>query len=868
MTEAGRNDAPMGEGPMSEDPLRERPLREAGLVWTLARRELRGGIKGFRVFLACIILGVAAIAAVGGLSQSMITGLKADGATLLGGDVDLRLLHRPAGDGQRAHLVGQSRGYSEVVKMRAMVRPAATRDKRAMVELKAVDGAYPLVGSVETVPPLPPGQLIGRQNGVWGALVDENLLTRLGVAIGDRVRLGELELDVRGTVIKEPDRVATVFSFGPRLLVSLQALEATGLVQPGSQIRYHHRLLLPEGRDFESWKDDLIETFPDAGWRIRSTEEAAPGVQRFIDRMTLFLSFVGLTILLVGGVGITGAVRSYVAGRVATIATLKCIGAPGYLVFRIYMLQVMVLSLLGVLIGEAIGIGAPWLLIEAVKDQLPVKPVYGFYWQPAALAAVFGLLAAATFALWPVAKARDVKAGELFRSRISPPEGRPQRGYVAATVIGILALAVLTIFTANDRYFAYWFVGGALVTVGLLRGGAQVVMKLARRIRPAIAVLLRLAQANLYRRGAATPGIVTSLGLGLTVLVAITLIEGNMSRQIEERLPDRAPAFFFIDIQPDQTQAFDQAVTGVEGTSGYRRVPSLRGRIVKIDGVPVEEATVAPESGWAIRGDRALTYAVHEEEVASKVTAGTWWPADYAGPPAISLDAGLARGFGIGLGDTLSLNVLGREITAEVMSLREIDWRSLRFDFAIVFAPGLLETAPHSHIAAIEAPVGLEDAVEKAATDPFPNISAIRVRDALDAAARILAGISAAVTGTAALTLVAGAIVLAGVIASEHQRRVYDAVVFKVLGATRPRIVGLYLIEYGMLGLFTGAISAGIGTLTAWAVIRFLMRADWIFLPHVVGATTLVCIAVTLSVGLMGTWIALGEKASGHLRNE
>ena len=837
------------------------------LGWRLARRELRHGLGGFRVFLACIALGVGAIAAVGGLSQAIVAGLKADGARLLGGDVDLRLLHRPAAPKQLAYLSARSEAVSRVVKMRAMARPAAVRERRAMVELKAVDGAYPLVGEVRTEPRRPLGRLLERRDGAWGAVADPNLLGRLGLGLGGRIRVGAATFQVRATIVHEPDRVASVFSLGPRLLVAAASLAETELIRPGSQIRYHHRLLLPPGAEYGAWKGRLDKAFPTAGWRVRGTGDAAPGVRRFVERMSLFLSFVGLTVLLVGGLGVTSAVRSYLDGKTSTIATFKGLGAPGRLIFTVYMMQVLILGGLGVLIGLVLGTGAPFALIEIAGRHLPVTPVAGIYGKATAVAAAFGLLATVTFALLPVARARDVRAAELFRARIVPLGARPRTAFLTAAALGAVLLALLTLFTASDRYFATWFIGGAVAALLFLHGGAALVMALAARIEPAAGGPWRMVQANLHRRGTATPNIVVSLGLGLSVLVAIALIEGNMRRQIEERLPDQAPAFFFIDIQSHQGAAFDAAVTGVPETRGYKRVPTLRGRIVRIAGVPVEQVSVAADSQWAVLGDRALTYAA-VRNAASKVVAGEWWPPDYTGPPIISLDAGLARGFGIGIGDTLTLNVLGREITPTVASLREIDWRSLRFDFAIIFAPGTLEDAPHSHIAAIEAPRHREDAVERAATDAFPNVSAIRVRDALREAARILAGIGAAVTGTAALTLVAGAIVLAGVIASEHHRRVYDSVVYKVLGALRRRILGLYLLEYGVLGLITALIAAVIGTLTAWAVIRFLMEAEWTFLPGVVAATTGLSLAVTLGVGLIGTWRALGQKAAPYLRNE
>ena len=840
-------------------------MDDVALAARLAWRELRGGLREFRIFLACMAIGVAAIAAVGSLSAAVVAGLVADGGRLLGGDVDLRLLHRPVSAEQRAYLDANAARVSGIVELRAMARPVGQRDGRALVELKAVDGAYPLVGAVETLPARPLAELLAPIDGVWGAVAAANLLTRLGIETGARVTVGEATFEIRAIMVKEPDRVATVLSFGPRLMVSADALDDTGLVQPGSQIHYHYRLDL-SGQEPGAWIAALNEAFPKAGWRIRGPSEAAPGVRLFIDRLTLFLTFTGFTVLLVGGIGVGNAVKSYLDGRVATIAMLKCLGAPGRLIFRTYLLQVLVLGVLGTAIGLAIGAVLPILGLEIIADRLPVAPVTGFYAEPLALAALFGLLTAVTFGLWPVARAREIPAAQLFRDRAAPVAGRPRPVYIVATVVGIGLLAALAFAAANDRFLAGWFVAGALATLAALRGGAGLIAMAAARAPAFGGAAVRLALANLHRPGSVTPSVVMSLGLGLSVLVAVALIDGNLSRLVAERLPERAPAFFFIDIQPDQVADFEAAVTGVPGATGYRSVPTLRARITHIAGVPVEEVEIAAESQWAVRGDRALTYAA-EQGTDAKLADGAWWPADYDGPPLISLDAGLAEGFGIAVGDTLTLNVLGREVTARIANTREIDWRSLRFDFAIIFAPGTLESAPQTHIAAVEAPLEAEEAVA-AATDAFPNISAIRVRDALEAVARILDGIAVAVRATASVTVLAGALVLAGTVAAGEQRRIHDAVVFKVLGATRRRILGVFLLEYGVLGLATGAVGAVVGTLAAWAVIRFLMRSEWVFLPGTIALTVAACIAITLVVGLIGTARALGHKAAAHLRNE
>ena len=838
-----------------------------GLAWRLARRELRSGLSGFRVLVISLAIGVAAIAAVGTVNESVIGGLRSDARALLGGDVDLRLLHRDVTAEQDAYLQRNSADLSHVTEMRAMARPANNRDARTMVELKAVDAVYPLVGGIEMTPVMPLADALARNNGVWGAIAEKNLLDRLGIAVGDRVKVGDAVLDIRARLVREPDRVASVFNFGPRLMIADAALPETGLVRPGSMIRYHTRVTLPAGTDAKAWTEALNDAFPTAGWRVQNTSEAAPGVRRFVERMTLFLTFAGLTALLVGGIGVGNAVKNYMDGRVNTIATFKCVGAPGSLVFQVYLLQVFLLASIGIAIGLVAGVVMTAFALEAAAGVLPVPVETAIYPLPIVQAAALGLLTAMTFALWPLARARDVPAANLFRQSVAPTSGRPRPVYMAATALCGLALVVLVVATALDRNLAYWFVGGAALTLLIFKGAGSLIVTLVKRLPRPRNAELRLALSNLSRPGTPTPSVVLSLGMGLAVLVALVLIEGNLRAQIGERLPEAAPTVFFIDIQDDQVAVFDSTVQQATGVENMRRVPSLRGRIVRIDGVPVEQATVAPEAAWAVRGDRALTYAATLPEDA-KIVAGSWWPEDYSGEPIMSFDAKLAQGFGVEVGDFLTLNVLGREIDVRIASLREIDWRAVPFDFALILAPGTLDGAPHTHIAAVYTGANDETAVEKAVSDQFENITAIRVREALEAVNSMIEGIGQGIRAAASVAIIVGALVVAGAIAAGRQRRQYDAVIFKVLGATRRRIAASFLMEYGLLGLATGMAAAIVGTTVAWAVTVFLMRMPWVFLPGAVTATIVACVILTLLMGFAGTWRVLGQKSSPYLRNE
>ncbi|MFO1153795.1 MAG: FtsX-like permease family protein [Rhodospirillales bacterium] len=855
-------------------------MRDFALAWRLARRELRGGLAGFRVFLASLALGVAAIAAVTSVSEAVNRALIADARQLLGGDVEARLVQRQPMPAEAAWLADHARAISDVIEMRVMARPQddgasvpSTGEpddgfsRASMTELKAVDGAYPLLGHVELSSPDSLQGLLAPVDGIPGAVAEAALADRLGLRPGDRLRVGDATFELRALLVREPDRIASVAAFGPRLIISKDALAATGLVQPGSLLRHATRVLLPPGEQPAAWMARAREAFPEAGWQLRDPAEAAPGIDRFVDRLAMFLGFAGLTALLIGGLGVANAVRSYLDGRTGTIAILKCVGAPGGLVVAMYLLQILVLGLVGIALGLIAGGLLPLAVFGLIENMLPVRISFGVFPGALAVAAALGLLTALAFSLWPLAATRSVPAANLFRHGVATLVGRPTRAWIAVTGCVALALASLTIVTASDPGFGAIFVAGAVVVLALLRAAGLALAVTARRLPRARSAVVRLAVDALHRPRAPTTTVVTSLGAGLTVLVAVALIDGNLRSQISERLPDTVPAFFFIDIREDQAAAFDAAVAAVPGTGELRRVPSLRGRIVRLGTEPVETATIAPEAMWAVRGDRALTFSA-QPPADAKITAGAWWPAGYAGPPLISLDANLAAGFGLGIGDTMTVNVLGRDIQATIASLRQIEWRAVPFDFAIIFSPGILEGAPLTHIAAVTASPAAEPQLAATIGRQFSNVTAIRTRDAIEAVTGVMTKIGWGVRAAALVTLIAGGLVLAGAITTDRETRAFEAVLFKVLGATRGRIATVYAVEYGLLGLVTGVIAAGLGATVAWAVTRYLMDFAWTFDAGTVAITIGLGVGLTLLIGFVATWRKLGQGSHAFLRNE
>jgi putative ABC transport system permease protein len=840
-------------------------VADVSLAARLMRRELRGGLRGFRIFLACLALGVAVIAGVGSLGAGVRAGLQGDARAMLGGDLEINLVLRPASAIERRYLEGHG-SVAETISLRAMAR----RDdnaQRSLIELKAVDGAYPLYGSVALEPAGSLADALAEREGLWGAVAAPALLDRLGVKAGDVVRVGNARFELRAALIHEPDAATGIFILGPRFVVAKPALAETGLVAPGALINYSYRVRVPAGTRVDAWLSDLKAAFPDAGWRVRDYAEAAPNLRRLLDRVGLFLTLLGLTALLVGGVGVGNAVSGYLASRTLSIAIFKSVGAAGRLVFWVYLLQIAVLAALGIGIGLVLGALTPVLTAGLLPADLPVTARLGLYPLPLLIAAAAGALTTLAFALGPLSSARAVSPATLFREAADSPSAWPGKVAIAVQTLVTAALAALVIATAVDRGLAFWSVLGAIAVLVVFRLAAALIIATVRRIGRPRQPLLRLALANLGRRGANTAGVIASLGLGLTVLVALTLVEGNITLTLDKDLPERAPSFFFIDIQPDEIADFDRLLKEFPGASDVEQVPSLRGRLVKLNGVPVEQAEVATGARWAVRSERGLTYAP-SVPAGSRIVEGSWWPRDYQGPPLVSFDAELARGMGLKLGDTLTVNVLGREVTATIANLRAIDWTSLRINYALVFSPGTFGGAPETFIATARVPPEREAALEQAVTDRFANVSAIPVKDALQAVSQMVAQVAVVLRLTAAIALAAAGLVLAGALAAARRRRLYEAVVLKVLGATRRDLVSAFLLEYGLLGLLAAAVASVLGTIAAYLVLTRVMRTDWVFLPGAVALSAGVALALTLVLGYAGTFRALGASPAAYLRND
>lgn len=831
--------------------------------WRIARRDLHARLIGLRLLFVCLFLGVAMLAAVGSLTSAISQEISERGQVILGGDIQIGMTQREASDADK-RLFAQSGQVSETVRMRAMAKriDAARADgpEAVLTELKGVDAAYPLYGVLalqggRATLPLAPDAV----------LIDEALAARLSLRPGDGLRYGEAAFTVKDIITDEPDRVGEGFTLGPVAIVSLEGLRRTGLIQPGSLFESKYRIRLPASRDAEALKKQLEQDHASAGWEIRDRENAAPGTSRFLGRMGQFLSLIGLTALAVAGIGVNNGVASYLSLRRRSIATLKILGASSRDIARVYLLQIGAVSAFAVLLGVIAGALTVPLILAVAGDVLPVRPGFHLHPVPLTLSVVYGVLIALIFAVPPLARARHVSGAALLRANVDPL-GRALDGRSRATAaLAALVLLMLILAGAQDVVFSLWVIvaiGAVLLLLTLLGLAAR---RIARAVPRPRRPLLRLALTNLYRPDAQTTALVIALGLALTLFVTLAGIQTSLSSEIKNTVPAKAPDLFVLDIPSGEEARLRATVARGAPDAAINVVPALRGTVVAYGGRRVSDRDDVPGDAFLLRGERGVTYSTTLPE-GSEIVKGQWWPADYAGPPLVSLDAEQAAVLDLDVGDTLTVSVLGREIEARIASLRQIKWETMGFNYVMVFSPSGLSSAPHSLTATISLNGGQKDVVTRNLLVDFPSASVIETGDVLGQVRKLLDQMAAAIVAAASITILAGIAVLVGAISASRQTRSYDSIILKTLGATRWQILGTQALEYGLIAGILAAVSLLLGMAGAWFVIVQVFEFGWAPDWRIVLATLLGGAVLTLGIGLIGSLPLMALRPAQALR--
>jgi putative ABC transport system permease protein len=841
------------------------PSSTLPLFLRFAGREMRSGIRGFGIFLACLALGVAAIAAAGSTAQAFRTGLAAQAREILGGDVKVSVDQRRFTPKERAAFARQGQVVFGVG-TRAMAE--AVSGERRLVDLRGVSAGYPLTGKVTLRGAASLSQALSPVGGVPGAAVEQALMDRLGLKLGDRVLIGNMPVIVRAVLLSEPDRLSRGFSLGPRVLTRIEAVEAGGFVQDGALFGETARIALPGSRDPKTAMAALDRRFKGAGLELRDRTDSAPGLRRLIDQLEYFLAFIGLASLVAGGLGVAGAVGAYLEARKPSIAVLKALGAEGALIRDTYLVQIAALALLGVGIGLAFGAAAPLVLGQIAKDQLPVPALFAVYPEPLIKAAVFGLLAAAAFSLPPLARARATPPAALFRKDLS---GAPGFGLEAVfAVIAALGLAALAVVTAPTPVAAGVMMAGVAAGFASLWGLGLAAAWGAGRLRQLTTGPVRIGLANLAGPRSAARTAAPAIGLGVALLAAVVLIQSSLLNQVRAVAPKTAPAMVFTEIPGDRIAAFDAAVSAIAGpltAENYLRAPFVTGRIVRIKGQAFDIKSIADNARWAFDNDVALS-AMGAEPAGANIKSGQWWGATYAGEPLVAMEQKVADGAGLKLGDSITLSVLGREIDVRIAVLRQVDWGGFGPTFALIVNPKAVEGAVLRNVAIAKVTKAQDLALTRALGRDFPAVNVISVREQLEAAGDLFDRLALAVRGAAGVAALAGLLVLFGAVAAGARARAKEAAILKVLGASRGQILVAYGVEYGAVGLIAGAAGVALGAAAAWPVVVKVFEAVWTIDWR--EAATLILVAAGLSAvtGLGAAMVALSRRPAPVLRDD
>ena len=837
-----------------------------------ALRDLRGGLAGLRIFLLCIALGVTAIVGVESLAKALNDGLGRQGRVILGGDASFSLIHRRLSPDEQAFLERYGT-LSTIATMRAMARTEG--GDAALVEVKAVEPSWPAIGAARFDPQISPATALAERDGVFGAAAEETLLARLNLKIGDVFDLGEAKFILRAVVTGEPDRLAVGVGLGPRVLISEAALNATGLISPGSLVRWTTRVVMggpggpPDEAAVKALIDKANQTFPQAGWETRSRLNVSPDFTRDLDRFAEFLTLAGLLSLVVGGVGVANAAQGFVERKRATLAILKAIGSTGTSVVLLALVEFLAVALAGALAGAALGAAIPFAVNWLFADVIPIPLAPSIDPGVILLGLACGLLTALAFSIPPLGRAHDLPVTTLIRDLADERQGWPRARYLFAAALAGGALIALAVATSPQRTVAIAVVGATLAAFVVLRLTALGIAFAARRARASRWVELRMALAAIHRPGALTSSVVLSLGLGLTALVALTLIDFNMRNELRDSQPGVTPSFFFLDLRSSQAAAFLDFLKREAPGARISEVPMMRGRFVTIAGTPVAQVKASEKAAWALEGDRGVTFAAEPPE-GSEVVAGEWWPRDYAGPPLVSMEKEVAEGLGLRVGDAVVVNVLGRDVAARVANLRKVNWRSFAINFVLVYSPNTFKGAPFSELVSAALPgrdgPDKETALLRAAAHDFPTVASVRVREALETVEALVGKLALAIRAATGVALLTSVLVLAGALAANRRARLADATILKILGATRTRLTATFLIEYAILGAATAAFAVGAGTLTAYLVVKRIMLSDFVFDSTAALAAAGGGLAFTIGLGMIGAWRILGQKPAAFLR--
>ncbi|MFL2803073.1 MAG: ABC transporter permease [Paracoccaceae bacterium] len=834
-----------------------------------AIKDLRGGLNKFWVFFICLFFGVLTISSIGTFRESIKAGLQKEASEILGGDISITLAYRGATLNELNEIKKISTSFTEVISFRSMV---STIDEgkeynQALVQVKSVDQNYPLIGKVKIKPDVSIKNALKKKQGKYGIIVEKNLLNQLGLRVGSNLKLGNSLYVIRGTISNIPDIGSNGFSLGSKVILNTKSLKNSGLLKQGTLFETNYYLKVSNKRDLEKIKSLFFEKFYDKGFRWRDIRNPAPGIEAVVNRLYFFLTILGMSGLIIGGVGVSTSVSSYLNIKRGTIATLKTLGSTSNMLIKIYLFQILIMSFIGTFLGAITGSFLLKLFEPTLNKIIPFPLSVEVFIQPILISLVLGILISLIFSLIPLFNFCDKKTTYLYRShsfnsRFELPNLR-QLFYI---ILLISILITIILLLSPDIKLALWFIFGSIFSFIILNLMALIIKnsskKLISKNKIHKMLSLKLALASISSENGENKSVLLSIGIGLIVLSTMGQIENNLQSTLTNDIPKKAPLYFLIDIQKNQKDNLISLLKEKKLISDIKTAPMLRGFITKINNVDVSELNI---DHWALRGDRGITYEAMPT-TAEKITKGKWWPSNYDGPPLISFAQNEANELGLSIGDTITVNILGRDLTGTISSFREVNFATMGINFLMVFNPKALINAPHTSIATIYAPKNFETKIVKIITRNFPNITSVSVGETVKKVQDIILKSSMIIKWCASLIIFLGFFVIIGALSTSEQNRIFESSILKTLGASRKIIFLSLILRSIIIGGFAGIVSISISTLMSWVIITYFLNSDFSFFIFSAVWVTLIGIFISLITSSFFSIKPLNSKPSKILR--
>ncbi len=813
-------------------------------LFSLAWRDLRASGRHLWIFCACLVLGVALVAAGGGLYRQVADAMRADARLLFGGDLEVEHT-APLADDVLAWM--NERGeVSRLVELRTMLRAGDGRSQ--LIELQSADARYPLYGTVELAPPSDLATALGERDGAWGAAIDGALARRLGLAVGDRVEVGKLSLAVRALVVRQPDRSLRADWSGAPVLVADGALLASGLVQPLSRVEYHYRVRTAEPA--AAWRDAFIQAFPELDAEVGTFDERSQRMAEVLGQIGSGLLLIGFSALFIGGLGVFNSVQAYLQGKLGTLATLRAVGLRDGRLAALVLLQILMLALLssgaGVLIGNLLAVAGTW----AAAQRLPLAPLLQTLWAPSAVALGFGVLTALAFALPALGRALSVSPAALFRG-IDGTRLRTPRLAWLLTGAAAAVVATLVVVSVPDARFGAAFVLATVVLLLVLDGLTRLLRRGARaalaRKTWSLPLELRLALAGLQRADSPLRAALLSLGAALTLLVACALVVASLLRTVNETVPDQAPALVFYDVQTEQIPLLRNTLAAQPGLRQLTTAPLVLGRVSAVNGEALRESSDGERVREARDEQKLSNASGNIDDVVLR--EGAWWTPGDLSAPRVAMEDREADQLGLKLGDRVRFDIMGAPVEAELVAIYSQRRMQARLWLEAIFSDGVLDPFITRHVGAayMDATAAQRGQDELAAV--APNIASVRTESLLVETRALMARASGGLALVAGVCLAASLLVLASVVASSRARQVFEATVMHAVGTRLSSLRRVLYWEYLLLAVLTAGFAMLAGSALATGLLRWRLDLDPTGLYWTGALTAFGVSAVSLGLG-------------------